>query len=288
MKVISFSLVNGSEYVGSVDDGPQFSIGTRVTYEGNKGLMNVRGKSSQKYDRAAYRATHGFWADFIHPTAMAEGALFHTLNTYDPAQFTFAFLQYAAHVPDGDFVVYFRELLQLPLAVEYFPDLRLDGGRIVREKNGVTIPLETSTSTAALRNYLNPTMTQVEDTEVIQAARLVHWVQNDPDHRRVQVNVGIAHFKKAMKQYSQWYGLDGREDFICAVIADIHHQGRASRPSPGIAKALKSAQPLDELLKIGEAKYKSRLVTLRREIESLLKDQTFGTRRYSAAQADFV
>ena len=47
----------------------------------------------------------------MHPTAIAEGALFHTLNTYDRAQFTFSFLQFAAHVLDGDFVAHLRALL---------------------------------------------------------------------------------------------------------------------------------------------------------------------------------
>ena len=56
----------------------------------------------------------GVSADFIHPTAMAEGGLHaSTLTTAAPH---FTFLQYAAHVPNGDFVRYFRTLLALPLA----------------------------------------------------------------------------------------------------------------------------------------------------------------------------
>src|SRR5262249_1670586 len=109
MKIVSFSLEQGNKYFGKID-GTRFFIGSRVAFEGGKGLMNVSGTSAQKYDRAAFRPTYGFWADFIHPTAMVEGALYHTLNTYDRAHFTFSFLQYAAHVPNGDFVVYLRAL----------------------------------------------------------------------------------------------------------------------------------------------------------------------------------
>src|SRR5262249_132946 len=173
-------------------------IGSRVPFDGGKGLMNASGTSAQKYDRSEFRNTYGFWADFMHPTAMAEGALYHTLNTYDRAHFTFSFLQYAAHVPNGDFVVYLRSLLKLPLAIEYFPDLRLENNRITRITDEGTLPLESDQTTDALLDYLNPSLREIEDTEVIQAAKFIHWVQNDPSHRRTQVDVGIAHFRAKM------------------------------------------------------------------------------------------
>lgn len=135
--------------------------------------------------------------------AVAEGALYHTLNTYDRALFTFSFLQFAAHVAGGDFVVYFRALLQLPLATEYFNDLRLVNNRICRLRdNGTTIPLESDTSTAGLMDYLNPSRNEVEDTEVVQAAKFVHWAQNDPLHRQKQIEIGISHFKQNMVNYA--------------------------------------------------------------------------------------
>ncbi|WP_129642507.1 hypothetical protein [Peristeroidobacter agariperforans] len=31
-------------------------------------------RPQQKYDRTPFRDQYGFWADFVHPTAMAEGA----------------------------------------------------------------------------------------------------------------------------------------------------------------------------------------------------------------------
>jgi hypothetical protein len=285
MKVVSFSLEQGNKYFGKID-GTRFYIGSRVSYEGGKGLMNVSGTSSQKYDRAQFRATFGFWADFLHPTAMAEGALYHTLNTYDRAHFTFSFLQYAAHVPNGDFVVYLRALLQLPLAYEYFPDLTFRNGRVCRITDSGIVALESDISTAPLLDYLNPSVMEIEDTEVIQAAKFVHWVQNDAAHRQTQVEVGIAHFKEKMKSYAQQYGLNGADETICLVVADIRHQGRAK--SPAIMAALQSANPLNALLSIGEPKYHQRLVTLRREINALTQDGTFGALKYSTAKNDFI
>jgi len=285
MKIVEFSLEQGHKYFGKID-GTRFFIGTRVPFEGGKGLQNLNGTPAQRYNREDFRGTQGFWADFIHPTATAEGGLFHTLNTYDSAHFTFSFLQFAAHVANGDFVVYFRKLLNLPLAKQYFSDLTLVNNRICRITDNGPVPLESDASTAKLIDYLNPSRTEVEDTEVIQAAKFVHWAQNDPLHRQAQVDIGIKHFKEKMFGYAQRYELDGVLDSICLVVADIRHQGRAK--SPAIIAALNSSKPFEALMEIGEPKYHTRLVTIRKEIKMLTEAGILGTHVYSVDQKDFV
>ena len=288
MKLVSFSLEEGNKYFGRVDGGPRFFIGRRVTYKGRKGLLNLSGTDAQRYDPSDFRPSVGIWADFIAPTAAAEGALYHTLNTYDRARFTFAFLQFAAHVPNGDFVKYMRALLGLPLAVEYFPDLVLRDGRICRLLDGDAAPepLESDASTEGLMDYLNPSSDEVEDTEVIQAAKFVHWAQNDAEHRRVQIESGVANFRAAMVSYAKSYGLDGADDTICLLVADIRHQGRAG--SAAIVAALASAKPFEALLQLGEPEYHERVLTLRREIKKAVADGRLGNFKYSLAQKDFV
>ena len=287
MKIVKFSLEQGNKYFGEID-GDRFFIGKRVPYLGNKGLMNITGTPEQKYNRADFHAVFGFWADFIHPTAMAEGGFYHTLNTYDKAYFTFSFLQFAAHVPNGDFVRYFRALLKLQNAAEYFPDLVLHNNRIARVTDTGLVILESDDSTKNLMKYLNPSVSSIEDTEVIQAARFIHWVQNDPEHRQTQIEIGITIFKEKMIEYARprQYRLDGVDDSICLVIADIRHQGRAK--SPEILTALRSSKPLENLLKIGETEYHERLVALKREIKVLTDEGTLGKRKYSTAENDFV
>ncbi|SAL85989.1 hypothetical protein AWB68_07870 [Caballeronia choica] len=287
MKLVSFSLKQGSKYYGNVDNGPTFFIGSRVSYRDGKGLMNLSGDDpKQRYDRNVFRGKYGFWADFIHPTAMSEGALFHTLNTYDRARFTFSFLQFAAHVPDGDFVIYLRRLLALPLAAEYFPDLKLVNGRVHRVRDGVEAALESATTTEPLLDYFNPTLKEIEDTEVIQAARLIHWVQNDVAHRELQIEVGIKIFKNAMFHYAKRYALDGTKDVVCLIIADIRHQGRARDPE--IIHALSESDPISALLKIGDSQYPDRIKVLVKEIHDLREDGTLGKRIYNLATRDFV
>jgi hypothetical protein len=288
MKVVSFSLEQGNKYFGRVDDGPKFLIGSRVSFQGNKGLMNIVGTPAQKYDRLAFQQANGFWADFIHPTAMAEGALYHTLNTYDRARFTFTFLQFAAHVPEGDFVVFLRALLTLPAASEYFPDLALNGqGRVCKVDGAHVTPIESDDSTDLLMDYFNPSSSEVEDTEVIQAARLVHWAQNDQAHRDLQVKVGIDHIKSKMKTYAGRYPmLHGAVPPICAVVMDIHHQGRAKIAT--VLLALQSANPLAALLEIGAEQYPERIATLTKEIKALTAAGVYGNLRYDATKNDFL
>lgn len=107
-------------------------------------------------------------ADFIAPTSQCEGDNYLTLNTYDRAKFTFGFGQFTANVPGGDFVLFFRDML----ALDYFPNLRVKSGSIVKTSAMGDVPLETSGLTRPLMDYLNPTAAHIEDDEVAAAAKL--------------------------------------------------------------------------------------------------------------------
>ena len=136
-------------------------------------------------------------------------------------------MQYAAHVPNGDFVIFLRKLLSLPNANEYFPKLTLHDGHIhyMNENNTLT-QLENDASTQPLMKYFNPTLADVENQELICSARMVHWAINDPAHRKLQVETAITHFKKNMSACHQRFGLDNAPAKICQMICDIRHQGR--------------------------------------------------------------
>jgi hypothetical protein len=97
-------------------------------------------------------------------------------------------MQYAAHIPNGDFVRFFKELLALPAAKDYFPKLVVQNKRIFyRESSGALTQLEDDATTEGLMKYLNPSLDQIENQELVCAARLVHWATNDAAHRRIQV-----------------------------------------------------------------------------------------------------
>ncbi len=278
----------GNDFFATADGAPRFFVGRRVPYHDNIGLYNVFAGSKLtplNFDAAAFRAGHDFWADFIEPTALCEGRNFLTLNTYDVAAFTFGFTQFAAHVPDGDFVTYLRALLAMTAAHDYFPGLALINGRIHNIDGRSPEQLESASSTAGLMAYLNPGLDEVQDREVLAAARLIHWTTNDAAARDVQVNGMIDAFRSFMRRADTRVGIDGRPAEQCCVIADILHQGRGGRLTwQLVAAALQSANPFDALIAIGAPEWNGRKATLKKAIRARPE---FAQRRWRRATARF-
>lgn len=276
---------DGRDYWATADGGPRFFVGRRVSYEGRVGLYNVfPGSSLQKldFDPKNYAGRFGFWVALINPTAGCEGRNFLTLNSYDRAGYTFGFGQFAAHVPDGDFVRWFRAMLARPEAEDYFPDLSLINGRI----HSIAGPLETAGSTAALMAYFNPAPDRVDDTEILAAARLIHWTANHRPARLAQITQMIASFREYMGRADRKGLIDGQRAAHCCVIADLLHHGRGGRTLwSSVSRALASNDPFEALIAIGGPQWAERKATLRRLI---LADPKMQERRWSASAKDFV
>jgi hypothetical protein len=192
---ISFAIERkGRAFNATADNGAAFFIGYETNYhdksanEDFSGLYNVPTSALPKLVYSPGDAAQfGFWAEFISPTSRCEGGNYLTLNTYDRARFTWGFGQFAAHVPEGDFIHFFHDLLGRPEAPDYFPDLQVKGGRICKLKGDQLVPLESATSTLPLMAYLNPTSAAVEDAEVIAAAKLIHWTSHFEAARKIQI-----------------------------------------------------------------------------------------------------
>jgi len=287
---IFFRIVRDNrDFFCTADNGPKFFVGRRVPYESNIGLYNIFSGSQLKklnYNPANYGAEFGFWADFIDPTAECEGRNFLTLNTYDRAAFTFGFTQFAAHVPDGDFVQYFRALLSEAEAANYFPTLKLIDGRIHKVDGPSPVALESAATTQPLMNYLNPTLHEVEDQEVIGAGKLIHWTTEYRPARLTQIKVMIDAYRGFMRRAATRGLIEGRTADQCCVIADILHHGRGGSITWSlIADAVHSSRPFDNLIAIGAPKWNERKKTLRRKI---LANANMKTLKWSTAKNDFV
>jgi hypothetical protein len=277
-------------YTASVDGGARFPVGRRVPYEGRIGITNDGAGTGAQYVPADY-SSEGHWAPFIFPTAVCESSAFMTnINTYDSARFTFGFFQFAAHVPNGDFVRFFRRLLSLPSGSAYFPDLLVQQNHIFRQTQTGLRQLESDVSTAALMDYLNPSSSAVDDIEVINAAKLIDGANQSQDQRQLQANEAINTAKQIMSVSASRYNLDGMIDKVCLVIIDIRHQGRAG--SQTIINALQSGSTEDakfnNLLKIGVTSYPDRIGTLKSEIQKLVRANVLGSKRYRQATNDFA
>lgn len=250
-------LRNGDKYSVSADGGTPFEVGTRVSY-GNKktgqrtyGLANDNSQFAKQYlyTAATYAAAHPFWSAFIEPTAMCEGQSFITLNTYDRAHFTFGFAQFAAHEPNGDFILWFRDLLRLSDAAKYFPDLELHNGRICKVSGSQITPLESDDGTDGLMAYLNPTLDAIEDDEIIAAARFIDWTIQNPGTRDLQVSRMISVAHNLVRAADRRLGLNGKSALLCCIVFDILHQGRGLYSD--MQRALLAAKPDDALLEVG-------------------------------------
>lgn len=287
---INFTIVrNDRDFSCQADDGPEFYVGRRVPFQGRVGLKNDHHPIIRTcvYDPAAYRASFGFWADFVAPTAQVESqSSFVALNTYDRASFTFGFPQFAAHVEGGDFVRYFRGLLDHAEARDYFPDLIVRGGHIHAVTPNGEVPLETDASTEPLQKYLNPSSDAVDDQEAIAAAKLIHWTLNHVEAQAAQVELVVAMAKNVVGRVDRKINLEGRSAAICFVCFDILHQGRGGHDTfPRLQQALGTPDPVSRLLAIGEDSFPERIRGLRAALQA---DPAFASKRWSRAVADFV
>lgn len=271
----------------------KFVIGYKTLYDGiNFGIYNTSILPGQEvYDPALYAGEFGFWAHFIYPTAMAESkGSYNCLNTYDRAKFTFTFMQFAVHVPNGDFIVYFKKLLALPKGAEYFPKLVLQNGRIFyRNSQGTLDQMESDSSSQQLMDYFNPTLKEVEAQEKICAARMVHWATHDPAHKRVQVETAIELMKKNMVEYNKRFILHNAPAKVCLMVCDIRHQGRGNNDR--IANALNTGgnyeKAFNNLCTIGAANYLTRIDTVKKTIKALENAGMFN-KKYNSANNTFV
>ncbi len=291
MPTIQFTLSKTEgKHFAKANGGNAFYVGTETVYKGQHGLFNLKISDGPVYKAEDYVQQFGHWAWFLLPTAKCESnGSFHCLNTYDRAAFTFTFMQFAAHVPNGDFVQWFRALLQLPEAKDYFPFLELRNNRIFYVRNNEANQLEKDGpgGTAELMKYLNNDIKNIDSQEIITAARFVHWAQNSAAHRQLQVATAVKLFKGNMHDHSRRFNLDGMPDYICHVICDIFHQGRAKYNLVSeILSNNSQTNAYNKLLNIGAANYADRIRVLK-ATHKLLRDTGKFGKVYNAASGEF-
>ena len=284
---IHFDIIrDGSQFFSRADGGAKFEIGRQVRFHGNIGLANDNFTLGKQFVYKAddHRQGFGFWADFIEPTAICEGRSFLTLNTYDRARFTFGFAQFAAHVPDGDFVIWLRSMLGEPNVNDYFPDLGLASGRIIKHGATGPIPLETAAATGPLMDFLNPSLAVVDDEEVIAAAKFIHWTMNHPNTQMLQVKQMVATGHALLRRADTRLGLDNVTGDLCCIVMDILHQGRGTFAE--MLQAMRASDPYKALLSVGSITQPQRVATLRKELNA--RREAFAAKKWNSAQKEFV
>lgn len=282
----------------NANDNQEFFVGREIL-DSNRKFFGIFRKTSEysgpQFDPEDYVADIDHWAYLLAATGFCESSnFFNVFNTYDRAKFTFGFYQLAAHTPNDNLILLFRKLVALDRAKDYFPDLSPINGRLYRvAADGSTTDLEEAMGTGPngqsqlqlFMNYLNPFRETIEEQEVLQVARLIHWTANDKEFRLLQVSVANEILQgKMSERYKRWYDLDGKSDLICAIIADIHHQGRASKNK--VKAALISNNPVEALITVNPNET-GRIRNLRTVINDLVSKGKLGQKQYNAALNEF-
>lgn len=235
------------------------------------------------------------WAVLLEITGHGESRnRFNLVNTYDRAKFTFGFYQLAAHTPRDNLILFFHKLARLPDFSGYFPELEIREGRLIRRgADGAFTDLEQEflASNGEMQimlfmNYLNPQRVPIDRQEVLQAARLIHWTAADPAARQAQVDMAAEILQRKMAKHALKLGLNGKSDTICAIVADIFHQGRATYNAVKPLLAGPSAE--DALMRVGEQNYPGRCRDLREAVAAAKNANRLGKKVYVAATNEFV
>lgn len=275
----------------------EFLIGQTVSFSDgdgpHRGLYQTRVMNEIPalfYDRHNASKALGLWAHFIWPSVVAEGGGHHLIvNTYDRAAFTFGFYQLAAHTPADNLILLFRELLSLPKAADYFPDLSLKNGKVHRTAAGSTYSLETVTAVhrpngkvenqiVGFMSYLNPDTLNAGDAEALNAAKLMHWLLNDPAAVDASVKTAFSIMYRKIKSAATTYALKGKDPRLAIWVSDIIHQGRGSKDQ---IKAALARPSLDEklaalhLVGSGNPDYTGRRNTVKAKIAVLTAEKVF-------------
>ncbi len=285
--------VAGKRHFATPVGGSEFYLGRETKYGTRIGL----GRGVAEYWGLRFRAadypTIGHWGDLLELTGHCESAnSFNCINSYDRAAFTFGFYQLAAHTPDDNLLLLLRRAAALPEAAAYLPGFFLQGGSLRwRDASGQITDLEATgmidgeRQNIALMHHLNPDPDAVGEAERSYAARLTHWSEQSAAFRQTQVDVAFAILAKKMRVYDARYGLDGKSDTVCAVIADIHHQGRAKVSA--VRKALAAADPGEALILV-DPNETGRIANLRAKLAEMEAAGRLGQRRYVAASNAFA
>ncbi|MDB5862963.1 MAG: hypothetical protein JWO70_769 [Betaproteobacteria bacterium] len=294
--------LEGREWYGVRSDIPEsqeFLLGVELIQPAKKfhGLcMPPQTYYGPVYEAKAY-AGIDHWAYLLDVTGYCESTnRFNVVNTYDRAQFTFGFYQFAAHTPRDNLILFFRGALLDEEFQKLFPDLELRAGRVFHiAADGTATDLEEQVYDAKRKeytlkhfmNYLNPGTTSIDPEEVLNAARLVWWANESEECARLQVATANEILrKKFAERYVEWYELDGELDIVCAIIADIHHQGRGTKTQ--VLDALSADEVEPALLDIGRKNYASRIATLKERINHWRAAGTMGEKRYRAELNGFT
>ncbi|MGO8023925.1 hypothetical protein [Rhizobium leguminosarum] len=283
---------SGTEYsVIDLETGVKSFAGKVLKYGSRRGLS--RASNQLIYDRFAEEDEIGAWAHFMWPSVIAESnGRYISINAWDRAHFTWGFYQLAAHTPGDNLILLMRELVNLPSARRFFPDLTVINGKLARQSDAGPVTLEKEYEVQVgddkemqlvdFMTYLNPSSFRLDEREVLTAAKFAAWANEDSSMRATTVRVSVEIMKRKIRARAGTFGLIGRRPELAIWISDMFHQGRGSTSQAKAALALPTfAEQLDALSRIDTTgKHSTRLGSVKRSVRILLDENQFSNVRF--------
>lgn len=278
----TFDVVGRQNFATRSDGTQAVLLGRPVSYQGNMGLSHQTTQDQAlikpygEYNRFQAEAALGLWAHFLAPSIEGESAgLFARANTYDPGFLTFGCYQFAAHTPGENLSEWLRDILALPEAKAFFPDLVVRNGRLFQVTSAGSKDLDAPATagglaTSELALYLNPSLAQVDDVERLALARLISWTRDSQAVRSSQLKIARVVARRKLLAAHGRLNLRGRPLAQCIWVSDILHQGRGKYPR--IESALQDPDPLARLSEIGGSTYKNRIEAVKGVIAAMEAD----------------
>jgi hypothetical protein len=287
---------SGTKYsVTDLDTGVTSYAGKVQKYKSRRGLSRI--SNAIIYDRFAAEKQIGAWAHFMWPSVIAESnGRYISINAWDRAHFTWGFYQLAAHTPSDNLILLMRELVKLPSARRFFPDLTLVDGKIAQVTDTGPVSLEREQEVEVgdgkemqlvdFMTYLNPSSFRMDEQEVLTAAKFAAWATEDGAMRDATVSVSIAIMKKKIKARAATLGLVGKRPELAIWISDMFHQGRGSTSQAKAALALPTfAEQLDALSRIDTTgQHAARLESVKGSVRVLMDEKCFEGVRFGEGE----
>lgn len=283
---------SGTKYsILDLDTGVTSYAGKVLKYGSRRGLS--RASDLLLYNRHEAENQIGAWAHFMWPSVIAESnGRYISINAWDRAHFTWGFYQLAAHTPGDNLILLMRELVKLPSAKRFFPDLTLVDGVLCRVTDAGTVSLETEYQVTVgggtemqlldFMRYLNPTSQRLEEREVLTSAKFAAWANEDSAMRDATVRVSVAIMKRKIKARAGTFSLVGKRPELAIWISDMFHQGRGSTRQAKAALALPEfADQLEALSRIDTTgQHTERLRSVKQSVRTLLDEARFANMRF--------
>lgn len=183
--------------------------------------------SSKNYDP--------FYLTYFLPTSWVENKYYFSgLINYDCTGVTFGFIQFAAHTKNYNFILLLKEFMkEYPdITKTYFKDLIIKDGRINKMIDENTYEtLENNISTIGLKKYFKPSYNYISDTEIVNAAKLIHLSQFRKEFRECQVllakRIIIDDLLNTYACEKLGILLNNLPDYMIILITDRYHQNGA-------------------------------------------------------------